>query len=137
MADIISSIIEDLTGQPAPFSAAVEAPVQSLLAKSGMGYSQLNELLLSLGYDRVTEWFFQYLLDGKLDYGHESVFKSVDQLRAGVDRFCQFAILRFGNVKFAFKRLSTLPQADLAEELSLLEPADLHKFQSRHDALLP
>lgn len=137
MPNTIKSLIEDLTGQPAPFEVAVEEPGHALLAHSGMGYSQLNELLLWLGYDRVTEWFFQYLLDRKLDYRRESVFKSVDQLRAGVDAFRQFAMLRFGNVKFAFKRLSTLPKGDLADELNLLEPADISRFQSRHDPLLP
>ncbi len=137
MPNTIKSLIEDLTGQPAPFDIDVEEPALTLLKDSGIGYSQLNELLLWLGYDRVTDWFFQYLLDRKLDYRPESVFKSMDQLRAGVDSFRQFAMLRFGNVKFAFKRLSTLPRVDLADELSLLEPADLTKFESRHDPLLP
>lgn len=137
MSDTIAAVIEDLTGQPAPFDVAVEKPVLTLLSRSGMGYSQLNELLLWLGYDRVTPWFFQYLLEGKLAYRADSVFKSLDQLRVGVERFRQLAILRFGNVKFAFKRLSTLTGEDLAAELSLLDPIGTEDFQARHDALLP
>ena len=34
----------------------------------GLGYSQLNELLLLLGFDRVTRTFFQFLKDGTTEY---------------------------------------------------------------------
>ncbi len=36
---------------------------------SGIGYSQFNELLILLGFDRITDSFFQYyFVDKKVEY---------------------------------------------------------------------
>ena len=136
MPDSICSILADLTGQDAPFGQQFEAEAKKLLSWTGLGYSQLNELLLLLGYDRVTPSFFQYLVDDSTEYQRGAALKSIGQFRDGVDRFRRLAILNFGNVKFAFKYLSE-PQTDLAGELAGMVPVPLEEFKSRHEPLLP
>jgi len=134
--EALGAILADLTGQAVPFERDCGDAANRLLAGSGLGYSQFNELLLLLGYDRVAPGFFQFLVDGKADYRPESAFTSILQLRSGVDRFRVLAILRFGNVKFGFKYLSA-PSTDLEAELALITPVDPSEFSKRHDPLMP
>ena len=48
-------LLEALTGQEAQLDVELPAlAVQVLVSSSGLGYSQLNELLLLLGFDRVS-----------------------------------------------------------------------------------
>ncbi|MEE8451657.1 MAG: hypothetical protein V3R99_07065, partial [Thermoguttaceae bacterium] len=103
--------------------------------ESDLGYSQLNELLLLFGFDRITSAFFRFLLDGETDYERGLAFSSADQLRAGIDRFRELAILLYGNVKFAFKSLST-DDALLSGALHSLLPISQEEFTSRHDPVL-
>lgn len=140
MPESIQVILEDLTGQKIPFQDRqndFEKAVERLLSHSGIGYSQFNELLLLLGYDRVQPAFFQFLLDGEVIYETGSAFKSLEQLRSGVDRFRIRAITRFGSVKYGFKYLSTLDTQPLWNELSLFVPVEIDEFSQRHDALIP
>src|SRR5262245_52983964 len=57
-------ILEELVGQ----RAVLDVPLPDLAVhvlvsgSSGLGYSQLNELLLLLGFDRVSHSFFQFLV---------------------------------------------------------------------------
>ncbi|MBI4581639.1 MAG: hypothetical protein HY718_18225 [Planctomycetes bacterium] len=136
MSETLSDLLADLTGQEAAFQRDVDGAASKLLASSGLGYSQLNELLLLLGYDRVSREFFQYLVDGRSGYEPGAAFKSLDEMRTGVDRFRQLAILRFGNVKFGFKHLSA-PSTDLAAEIALFAPVEEREFDGRHDPLMP
>jgi len=94
-----------------------------------------NELLLFLGYDRLTPGFFQYLVDGSTEYKSTAALRSIRKFRDGVDRFRKLAILNFGNVKFGFKYLSD-PNTDL-DELAGTTPVDPKELRSRHDPLLP
>lgn len=159
MPDTAASILEDLTGQKQPFAANLEEAVAMLLGGSGLGHSQLNELLLTYGYDRVSTDFFQYLIDSvaqkdgrdeetatenRGDEGLEDdvksaaiAFHSLTELRRAVDRFREWAVLRFGNVKYAFKYLSKLDEDNFALELELLKPTKTKDFASRHDPLVP
>src|SRR5688572_26778370 len=110
----LSLLLSKLTGIPAPFDTAHGAlRGEETLKASGMGYTQLNEVLLCLGYPRVSEWFFQYLLDGTTDYEANNAFKSLIDLENGIDRFRQHAMLRQGNVRYAFDYFRTLSQAEL------------------------
>jgi len=135
MSDSICSILADLTGQDAPSEKQFEAVAAQLLRRTGLAYSQLNELLLLLGYDRVTPSLFQYIVDGSTEYKSTAALRSIRKLRDGVDRFRKLAILNFGNVKFGFKYLSD-PKTDL-EELAGTTPVRPKEFKSRHDPLLP
>jgi hypothetical protein len=132
------SLLEDLTGQRVPLAQTDPNSSFGWLQEWGprLGYSQFNEVLLLLGYDRVTASFFQYLVDGSTDYTPGAEIKSLSQLREGVERFQKLALLLFGNVKFAFKKLSREPQ-DLVYCLSLQEPRDESSFEARHDAVRP
>jgi len=102
---------------------------------SGLGYSQLNELLLLLGFDRVTHAFFQFLRDGAVEYVDGGAIASFEQLEEGVDRFRALGLLMYGNVKYAFKVLSTDPRL-LAERLEQLQPVAVRHFRTRHDPIL-
>jgi hypothetical protein len=136
MPESISQLLTDLTGQEPTFPQNIDGHVAALLKGTGIGYSQLNELLLLLGYDRLTHRFFQYLLNGKTEYEFGGAFKSFDELRGGIDRFRTVALLGFGNIKFAFKYLSA-PTTNLNEELARTGPTDTSSFESRHDPLMP
>jgi hypothetical protein len=157
--DTAAAILEDLTGQERPFAADLEAAVMELLTGTGLGHSQLNELLLSYGYDRLSPAFFQYLIGsdgdgerepekpGKANAPDEQpsaveispplAFHSLHGLRSAVDRFRQLAVLRFGSVKFGFKYLSKLDDGALAAELEVVEPIPVDVYTKRHNPLVP
>lgn len=134
--DTIKIILEDMTGQEAPLAKETDQVVVDLPFPSGVGYSQLNEYLLLLGYARITPPFFQFLVDGSASYKNGSAVKSLEELRGGVDRFRKWAILRYGNVKYAFKYLSTVAEDVLANELNCLDPINPSEFAKRHDPLI-
>jgi hypothetical protein len=137
MSDNIQNILQDLTGQELPWpSRNFNIEIKKLLSHSGIGYSQLNELLLSLGYDRIKAAFFQFLLNGTADYKKGNAFNSLKQLRVGVNRFRLRAIVRFGSIKFAFKHLSTIDEELLIAELRLFDRIEHSEFSKRHDPLV-
>ena len=125
-------LLEALTGQQPPRSE----PTPVSFPENGLGYSQMNEALLLLGYDRVTHAFFQFLVDDTLEYTSGSEIRSVGQMATGVDRANKLALLFFGNVKFGFKT-----PARNAEELSyyhaLVQPIENHVFENRHEPIFP
>lgn len=131
----IKALLEKLAGQTAPLDNAPENLAVLGEAEAELGYSQLNELLLLFGFDRINHAFFRYLLDGEIDYEFGQAFTSAEQLRDGINRFRRLAILLYGNVKYAFKSLSTdvaLLSADLESDRSLPEET----FTLRHQPVL-
>ena len=133
----IQRVLEQLAGKDAPFSADVPEEALRHFESPGaeLGYSQLNELLLLFGFDRVTHAFFQFLLDGSTDYTPGDAL-SFEQLENGVRRFREKALLLYGNVKFAFKSLSR--DADLLiSDLAGLETLLPEEFSLRHLPILP
>ena len=135
----VKKVIQDLTGQKIPLRNSVPPAAVALLtarATKGLGYSQFNELLVYLGYDRVSHPFFQFLVDGTVAYKSGSSIKSLKQLRTGVDEVRKIALLFFGNVKFGFKRLSR--NADfLIAHLSRFDKRRERNFRERHSQILP
>jgi hypothetical protein len=132
------SLLKQLTGER---SAFCDQPIcENVLTRVcelcdtdlGIGFSQFNELLLQLGYDRVSHEFFQFLLDGQTAYEGKSI-RSLDLLAQGVDRFRKLALLRFGNVKFGFKQYSTDPDALAADIPRAISEA---KYGARHPLAL-
>jgi hypothetical protein len=79
---------------------------------AGVTFQQFNELLLVLNQDRVSAAFFNFFFqDGVKPL-------TVGQLRQGVIRFKGFAMVCFGNFRFAFRRLSAIVNpAELREQL--------------------
>jgi hypothetical protein len=137
-AELLLEILEDLTGQKPPLISKAPEDALALLHQEGrgLGYSQINELLLLLGYDRITLDFFQYLVDDSLEYRTGSAFHSLEQLQAGTERFRKLALLHFGNVKFAFKNLSQSPEM-LQYYWLETKPRDVEELTSRHDPVQP
>jgi len=134
----LQKLLEDLSGQKAPLPSMGPGLAIELLGNDhrAIGYSQFNELLLLMGYDRITHSFFQYLVDGSTLYSPGSALSSLEQLREGVERFRKLALLLFGNVKFAFKHLSRDAEP-LNEWLWRLSPRDEEELSTRHDPIQP
>ena len=102
--------------------------------KNGLNYEQFNELLLFLNQDRVNKPFFDFF------FKKEKGEISLDELKKGVIRFRGFAMLCFGNFKFAYKELI---QKKTEEELeNRLKPfckkrdGILEKFKARPQQML-
>jgi hypothetical protein len=133
--DELRAILEKLAGQSAPLDGAPADII--VLGNDGvdLGYSQLNELLLLFGFDRISHAFFRYLLDGGTEYEWGQAFSSEEQLRKGVDRFRELAILLYGNVKFAFKSHSR-DTALLSSDIASASPLSRLVFTSRHEPVL-
>lgn len=147
------AILELMTGERPPHG---DKALSQVTCPWPMGRSQLNELLLLLGYDRVTDWFFEALvLHGIEVPENETVeivdsavmggavqemgpveFRSLECLVRGIEWFAKCAILRWGNVKFAFKRLSRLLKEDFWESIEEFQPKDERLFAERHDAVM-
>lgn len=134
--DTITRLLERLTGEAVPFVERLKAVGFSIDSGAHrLGYSQLNELLLLSGLDRITHAFFAYLLDGTTEYKPGQAFDSFDELEAGVTRFRTLALLTYGNVKFAFKSLSR--DAELLESDSDdMQPTGSEQFEKRHEPIL-
>jgi len=129
----LARLLESLTGQRPPHPDEEEA---LSFPPGGLGYSQLNELLLLLGYDRVTQAFFQFLVDGTIRYQPGAALQTVSDLERGVERVRKLSLLFFGNVKFGFKKL-----ARDVDELSFYQeatqPIATDIFRERHQPIHP
>lgn len=137
-AHILKNLLEKLTGQKAPIDSDIAGRAANLLENDcpGLGYSQFNELLLSLGYDRITHAFFQYLVDGEVHYKPKASISSIEHLSYRVDEFRKLSMLFFGNIKYGFKLLSNNAD-ELNYRLELLEPIPPSRFELRHDPIHP
>jgi hypothetical protein len=131
----LRQLFEALTGQQPP-NEQDYCDVDPCFPAGGLGYSQLNELLLLLGYDRVSKAFFQFLVDGSLEYQPDAELKSIDALEQGVDRARKLSLLFFGNVKFGFKKLAQ-DVDELAFYSEAMRPVEIGLFESRHQPILP
>lgn len=130
--------IHDLTGQPSPSGRGVpEAAVALLRAGAGgLGYSQFNELLLHLGYARVTHAFFQFLVDRTTEYKSGATLRTISHVRKAVDEFRKVALLFFGSIKYAFASLSS-DASFLKEHLSRFDKRKEKNFRDRHARIFP
>lgn len=136
-ASEVGVLLAKLTGQMIPFPEKLEnLEVKFGIEHEALGYSQLNELLLLAGLDRIGHSFFGYLLHGSVAYKIGDGFERIEDLKAGIERFRKVALLQFGNVKYAFKTLSSDSTA-LAAYVENLRPVPSTEFESRHDPLLP
>jgi len=77
---------------------------------SRLAYEQFNELLLLLKQATVSKGFFDFFFNvPKI---------SLEQLREGIVRFKGFAMLAFGNFRYAFKTLMALSIEDIRHRLA-------------------
>jgi hypothetical protein len=130
--------IVDLTGQQIPFSQNLDKLDLARIFSQPVGYSQFNEILLTLGYDRISSEFFQFLIDGQIEYDPRNpyFFNSKDTFLKGVARFRKLALLVYGNIKYAFKRFSSEPDL-LFEKVSKFEEVPEALFFNRPAATIP
>ncbi len=130
--------IIDLTGQQIPFPKNLDKLDLARIFSQPVGYSQFNEILLTLGYDRISEDFFQFLINGQIEYDprNPSFFDSKDTFLKGVERFRKLALFVFGNIKYAFKRFSS--ESDLLyAKVSKFEEVPVELFLNRPAATIP
>jgi len=128
------SLFENLVGEKQQNSISDEnLNIKLFEDGDGIGYSQFNEILLLLGFDRISEDFFQFLVEGNIEYENESPsIDSIEELEEGLERFTKLALLFYGNVKFAFKELSRDDHI-LYEKLEELKPYDIKEYKLRHN----
>lgn len=108
----IQELIEvHLCGHARP--SQLEASDQQLLREfagkavpAGITFQQLNELLLVLNQDRVSRAFFDFFFEA------ENKPLTMGELCKGIIRFKGFAMVCFGNFRFAFGRLSAITELD-------------------------
>ena len=81
----------------------------SEVAAGGLDYSQFNELLLLLNQHRISPDFFHFL------FGEENI--ELKMLKPGIIKFRGFAMLRFGNFRFAYKKLNQINKREIEETL--------------------
>ncbi|MET3135278.1 hypothetical protein AAKU55_005586 [Oxalobacteraceae bacterium GrIS 1.11] len=139
----LRNFLVSLTGQELPISnniAILEKVARSISIGQSLGYSQFNELLLTVGYDRVHRDFFLYLCDPLAMNVHgEGADEIVSKVgfKYGIDAFRELSLLLYGNVKFGFKELSRNSEA-LKRSIDMVrrERSDCD-LRSRHDPLVP
>lgn len=105
-----------------------------LFESNGIGYSQFNEIILLLGFQRVSYEFFQYLVDGGYEYDPTSSITSVEHLKVGINRFVILALLFYGNLKSAYSELSS-DNEKLFEKIFESLPNDSSEFEHRHNPI--
>jgi hypothetical protein len=133
----IQTLFEQLAGQKAPFTLDGGSCAHRLLDGEGMGWSQFNEVMLLLGFDRVSHPFFQYLVDRTAAYQLGAAIMTAEQLRVAVSDFRVMAMLRFGNIKHAFKEFSVIDEQELEAQLAMLAPIPDSVFAQRHAPARP
>ncbi len=100
---------------------AIEVQVNAILGVApkaesieSLTYERLNELLLLVDESRISRAFFEFFFERSSD----GLTISLESLRKGVTRFRGFAMLKFGNFRFAFRRLrEMLEREDLEKHL--------------------
>jgi hypothetical protein len=120
-------LLEDLTGEKSTlYLDTIRFSFFDDTEGIEIGYTQFNEILLTYGYHRISQDFFQFLVDGTNDVDPHAKLNSQEQLRQGIERFRKVALFAYGNIKYAFKKLSTGPEILdfwLVEGIAPIEPS--------------
>ncbi len=69
-----------------------------------LNYEQFNEILLVLNQERVSSHFFDFFFRSSARAGPVPIGK----LKEGIEKFRGFAMLGFGNFRFAYQKLSSV-----------------------------
>lgn len=101
-----------------------------------LGFSQMNEILLLHGFDRVSKEFFQYLVDQTTIYKPKARIKSLAQLEKGIDEFRKLSILWWGNIKKGFKTFARDSPDYFLFVLDCLKAVEPEVFAQRHRPIL-
>jgi hypothetical protein len=98
------------------------------LQLTSLTLENVNDILLLVDQFPLSRGFFDFFFAA----GKNEI--SFEQFVQGIVRFEGFAILRFGNVRYAYRKLYSLSQANLADALGdwcLPSEARIEKFQNR------
>jgi len=99
--NIYEMIIEKLCGEihykPLEEEKDLLKSSMSKMEKEGLNYAQFSELLLLMNQDRINEAFFKFF------FGQEPI--KLEELKNGIIKFRCFAMLCFGNIRFAYQEL--------------------------------
>jgi len=71
---------------------------------SKLNYEQFNEILLVLNQERVSSHFFDFFFRAEARAGAIPI----GRLKEGIEKFRGFAMLEFGNFRFAYQKLSSV-----------------------------
>lgn len=133
--------LELLTGHKRNFppSASLPSREQELFGGGGIDYSQFNEFLLALGYDRVTKAFFNHFLCPKgkrkeinnLDKETPYRIETFQMFEESVRKFRKFALLKYGNFKFAYKTITRMKSRQIEDEIEGYQPISEESFKNR------
>ena len=117
--DVFRLIVEYLCGEKYHPPLNRDRNMQSLLKHlinnarhEGLNYEQFNELLLLLNQDRVSKPFFNFLFDAD---ARDKI--QLEDLSRGITKFRGFAMLCFGNFRFAYKQLIPKSEDELKEDM--------------------
>lgn len=80
------------------------------VSTEGLEHFQFNELLLLLDQHRVSKDFFDFLFE------KEKI--KLKDLKEGIIKFRGFAMLAYGNFRFAYKKLNQKSKDEIEESLS-------------------
>lgn len=113
--DLSRLIVEYLCGED--YNPRLFKKVENLLMdfihnlkERQLNYRQFNELLLLLDQDKVGRDFFNFFF--------EKDRVSFNELKEGITKFRGFAMLCFGNFRFAYKQLIQMDEKKLIKKLS-------------------
>lgn len=143
----LRKLLEFLCGEPISIGCPEATPckncqacmnwevLSSRLKLASLTLEDINDILLLADQFPLSRGFFDFFLsEGKKEI-------NFDQLKSGVIKFEGFAVIRFGNVRFAYRQLYNLEQSDLLRMLgpcAIEEEKLLSRFKSRRSpAALP
>jgi S-ribosylhomocysteine lyase LuxS involved in autoinducer biosynthesis len=136
----MSALLEQLqllTGQASNMGKFFDESINvKNFEKGPIGVSQINELLLTAGFDRMTEDYFSLLCNGQpIIYKDGLRIDGIGDLTQKVTAIRKLAALKYGNFKFAFKKWSLMNSEELADELSELLPPRPNYYETRTEPL--
>lgn len=100
-----------------------------------IGHSQMNEILMLIGENRITPSFFQFLVDGNIEFDPTSNINDLAQFKAGIMRFRTLALLHFGNIRFAYGFMSQ-DSEDFKLVFNEYKEANEDQFKNRNKPVL-
>lgn len=124
------ALISRLTGHESPVEKCFldDVDQNNFWTQHKIGVSQLNEILLAFAYEPVTKDFFARLFSG----GRATVEGVTrEEFERGVEEFEKVALLKYGNIKFAFKTLCGMNADELEATLQDLMPYDETVYTTR------
>lgn len=116
--------IELLCGQalsPTPYAKQL----LEFFPDSGLGRSQLNEILLAAQLDRMGDGLFRFIFDGQSVDDFEDFTEKIEAYRVR-------AAVQFGNFKFAYKYLRDKTYDEIMSSFHQRNVDELERLRNRH-----